>query len=64
MIQGILLDAGSPYLTIPEAAERAGVPAERIRRAVRRGEMPVHWTGRLRKVRLSDVQRAMGTESE
>ena len=62
--QGILLDSGSRYCTIPDAAREAGVSAEKIRQAVREGRLLAYWTGRLRRVRLSDVQRAMGGESE
>ncbi len=62
MEQAVLLESGSPYLTIPEAAAAAGVSAERVRRAVRRGDVPVHRTGRLRRVRLSDVQRVLAAE--
>ena len=62
MKQRTLLDPGSPYLTIPAASVESGIPAPRIRRAVQRGEIPAFRTGRLRRVRLSDVQRAMGAE--
>jgi excisionase family DNA binding protein len=45
------------FVTIPEAARRAGIGRRQLRRAVARGELPVFDLGGWPRVRWSDVER-------
>ncbi|MCW5696322.1 MAG: helix-turn-helix domain-containing protein [Bauldia sp.] len=51
------------YLTIPEAAERLGIPVWSLRRAIARGVVPSTRFGSSRRyVRLSEIENAAKSE--
>jgi len=47
------------YISVPEAADRLGLPVAWLRREVRAGRLPSITAGRRRLVRLDDVERAL-----
>lgn len=51
------------YLSIKQAAEVAGVSDETVAGWLTRGELPTHWAGRRRRVRLDELERYLAQGS-
>jgi excisionase family DNA binding protein len=53
-------DHSEPFLTIPEAAKRLGIPDWTLRKAVRRGDIPAFsFATNRRRVRMSAIEQAV-----
>ena len=53
-------DPAEPFLTIPEAAKRLGIPDWTLRRAIKRGDIPAFsFATNRRRVRMSEIEKAV-----
>lgn len=53
-------DQAEPFLTIPEAAKRLGIPDWTLRKAVKRGDIPAfNFATNRWRVRMSEIEQAV-----